>query len=831
MPASLEADTCVLQVSSGQSQPEEPPGLAAFSAPRRAARGREKDALYVCLHLRSRGPVPADRYSELIDLATQTFFGSPGSVTSALRLAMAAVNRKLLTDNLAATSGGAPAQGGLVAAVLRGADLYAVLSGPGMVLVAHSHSIERFPTLTSRSLGLSQNPDVQYFHTLVEAEEYFCLCNTIPDGWNERTLAGLGGLTTLTLVLERLKDEAKSDFSALVGRLETARGTPLGLPFRNAPGIRPIASLFRPSSRPPDAVEALSTPLAGAEAPAAPTPVTPGEQSPAPLPAEEQAQPVVPAATQAAGLAPAAETAAAQPAPAPGEQPAQEAPAGPVSSEALPELPAGDWPSQAGQPQRLEPVEALPSIPIIEEGEPIETFGRTPFRPARQAARGPNFLQRGLSAFGRALAVTFSETAHNIRRLVARTLPEGMLQQEGLFAVPTSVQIAIAVIIPLIVVGVAAVQYIQRGQEQQYNEALNQAMLEKSYADMAPDPVSQHVHWSQAQNWAEQARKLHPADVRSAALAQEAQVHLDQLDSVTRVDYHKLVASGLGQETRLKQILLMGTDIYALDGGGNRILHLLPDSGDTYQVDAAFACSGGTVGKYTISTLVGMALLPRPNLMDADGVVAMDKAGGLLYCAAGQKPLSAYLTPPDAGWKTVTAIAVYSDRLYVLDSGGSEIWGYQTSGGAYTQPPVPYFTTTTYDLAGVIDFAIATTSGEVFLLRQDGRMADCNRRSSSEAPTCVEVAKFSDTRAGRGPAERLWDVTQPLHLTYNPPPEPSLYLLDTGNSGLYQLSLKLELVRLYRPRLPLDGPITAMTTTTDQLLVGAGDNIYAANRP
>lgn len=200
MSASLEADTCVLQVSSGQSQGEEPPGLAVFSAPRRAARGREKDALYLCLYLRGRTPPPADKYTELLNLATQTFFGSPGSVTSALRQAMSAVNQKLLTDNLM-TAAGAPAQGGLVAAVLRGTDLYGVQSGPGMVLVAHRQTVERFPSLASRSLGLSQTPDVQYFHTLVQAEEYFCLCNTTPDGWDEKALTGLGGLTTLTLVL------------------------------------------------------------------------------------------------------------------------------------------------------------------------------------------------------------------------------------------------------------------------------------------------------------------------------------------------------------------------------------------------------------------------------------------------------------------------------------------------------------------------------------------------------------------------------------------------------------------------------------------------------
>ena len=306
MPVSLEADTCLLQVTSGHSLAEEPPGLAVFSAPRRAARGREKDALYLCLHLRGRNPLPANKYAELLDLATQTFFGSPGSVTSALRQAVVAVNQNLLTGNLGAASGGMPAQGGLVAAVLRGADLYAVLSGPGLVLVAHRQSVETFPTLSSRSLGLSQAPDLQYFHTLVQAEEYFCLCNSTPDGWNEKALTGLGGLTTLTLVLERLKETAKSNFAALVGRFEAARGAPLGLPLRSASGFRPITSLFRPRpAAPADEIESLSTPLAELEpaAPAVPLELTISPAS-EPLPAVAGIQPEKPQAAAPAAVSP-----------------------------------------------------------------------------------------------------------------------------------------------------------------------------------------------------------------------------------------------------------------------------------------------------------------------------------------------------------------------------------------------------------------------------------------------------------------------------------------------------------------------------------------------
>jgi hypothetical protein len=151
--------------------------------------------------------------------------------------------------------------------------------------------------------------------------------------------------------------------------------------------------------------------------------------------------------------------------------------------------------------------------------------------------------------------------------------------------------------------------------------------------------------------------------------------------------------------------------------------------------------------------------------------------------------------------------------------------------GTFAQPPSHYFTGSVYDLKGVIDFAIATTSGEIFLLRNDGRVSNCDRGSNLEAPICVEVAQFLDPRPGRGLSERLWDVTQPSHLIYNAPPEPSLYLLDSGNSGLYRLSLKLELVQYFRARQPLASPVTAVASDTARIFVSTSDNVYVANRP
>ena len=854
MSARLEADTCVMQVSSGQSQPEEPPGLAVFSAPRKSARGREKDTLFLCLGLRARHVVPAQQYSELLDLATQTYFSFPGSLTSALRQALTVVNQQLLTSNLhsASTAGGLPIQGGLICAALRGEDLYAVQSGNGMGLVAHRHALERFPSLFSRSLGLSQSPDVQYFHTLVQAEDYFCLCTSAPEGWNDKSLLGLGGLTTLTLVLERLKETANSDFAALVGRLEPVSAAPLGLPvpLNREARFKPFGPLFR--QRPAAASQGTETPFIppapAADLAAATLPEVAAEE-PAPAeaaPSAPLAEPVAPDETAPVATAPVS-----KPEPGPVVPPAEAAPpaAAPASKPepgpiVLPAEPAPapqpaptDWQDLLKRTEQFEQAGPLPSIPIISEEtaspQPEEPIPQPPPR-RRAPSAGPSEggLQRAFRSFARALAVTFSESLYNFRKLVARMLPEDLFQRDGVFAVPNSVQIGIAIAIPLVIVGLAAVRYIQRGQAELYDSAMNEAMQEVAYADMEPNPVQARNHWDRAQQWLEQARRLRPADSTAASLWQTTQENLDRLDGVTRIDYQPLLAESLGGQTKIKQLLLTGRDVFALDLGGNRILHLGPNAAGTYQLDTAFECSGGgPVGGHPIGSLVSMALLPQPNPLQADAILALDNAGRLLYCAPGQKPMTSFLAAPDLGWQNPLALETYGDRLYVLEPAANEIWQYESSAGTFAQPPAHYFTGAVYDLKTVVDFAIATTSGEIFLLRKDGRIADCDRRSSLEAPTCVEVVQFLDPRPGRGLSERLWDVTQPTHLIYNAPPEPSLYLLDSGNSGLYRLSLKLELVQYFRAREPLPGPITAVASDTARIFASTSDNIYVANRP
>ncbi|MGD8552152.1 MAG: hypothetical protein PVG02_00700, partial [Anaerolineales bacterium] len=126
----FEADVALLHIAGGAARITPPPGTLAQTSPRRAARGRSEDYLLLNLALRtSRHATPA-MVDHLSQLSARAYYGTPGSVTSAIREAAAIVNDRLIDANQSEDSP-TQFQGNWLCAVLRGKDLYIGQAGRG----------------------------------------------------------------------------------------------------------------------------------------------------------------------------------------------------------------------------------------------------------------------------------------------------------------------------------------------------------------------------------------------------------------------------------------------------------------------------------------------------------------------------------------------------------------------------------------------------------------------------------------------------------------------------------------------------------------------------
>lgn len=860
MPAALDVATRLLNVAGGRLLPDEPLGYSLMPAPRKAARGRERDALILCLGLRGREAVAPERYDALLDLAANTFFGSSGSVTSALRQAVTAVNQHMLDENLAA--GGSPLQGGLIAAALRDADFYVVQGGSGLLLVARPAGHERFPNAPTRALGQSNTVDALYFHTQLSVGDFLCFSNTPARGWTDIALVGLGNLADLGAVAERLRETAGSEAAALIGRVvdEEAAAQLIATANAAANTAGGPAAPARPTAPTPTTTPAKPPSAALPNNPTAPAPVSPvfveppAVATPEPRNAASGAPPPAPRrpnrqSSRGAGLAEFFRVKPRHPAIA--ETPAE--------TSAPPEAADISVTIEGGAAEHVVSWGAAPGLPpepaAVDLTQPIRPTARptaspeTSSAPARSepAVATGGIVRRAVRSLGRAIGVTLAEAIRGVRVALARVLPEGMLQKEGMFTVPTSVQVSIAIIIPVLVVGASVWLYLENGRNQQYAGVLGQAQLEVARGRTTTDVVAARPHWEAALQWLAEAEALRPGQPEVKLLRQEAQGQVDSLDWVTRLDFKPLLNAGLGLDTRISRLLLSGQDVYALDTAHNRVARLTPNpsagtavSGQAaaYALDSAFQCSGKqAVRDVNVGELVDAALVPGPTVIggdttvNSDVVIALDSLGALLYCAPGlDHAYASYLAAPNVGWVRPTALQLYTDRLYVLDPGSNEIWQYQSSGGAFTQTPTRYFTSASYDLADAVGFTIA--GGDVFILRKDGRVTNCTRTAPGAGPTCTPVTQFTDTRPGRGVGDKLAGLSVPAQMVYDQPPEPSLYLLDAQTSGMYQLSLKLALVRQFRPYFDFTSPISAMAIDpAKRFFVSAGDSVYVAARP
>lgn len=397
---------------------------------------------------------------------------------------------------------------------------------------------------------------------------------------------------------------------------------------------------------------------------------------------------------------------------------------------------------------------------------------------------------------------------------------------------PGQLYMAVAIIIPLIMVAIGFFLWDTRVRQAQLEATVAAARDAAVNARLQSDLLTARPYWEQVMQIADTSA-LTNAELEN--LRAEAEGNIDTLEGIRRVPMSPIISGGF-RDAQMTALVAQGTELYALDAASQRVLRLTRNPQGLYDLSAGFQCRAGTYGSnLAVSQVIDIAWMPDQNITGAPALVVLDISGTLLYCRpSGDPPLATRVNQPVAGWQTPTAIEIFGDSLYVLDPGANQIYIYRGTGESFSESAELYFAEAPPNITTAVDFVIA--QGEIFILHRDGRMTSCTRSFVGAPPTCIETVAYLDNRPGKptDPTATLSDITVPVALAFTPPPEPSVYVLDSANQGAYQVSLKLVLQQQYRPAITprLETPITALAFGTDRLLYyAAGDNIYVGTRP
>jgi hypothetical protein len=860
------------------------PGLLALTPPRKAARGREKDSLIVYLMLSGNAVFSTPEINEIKENAARTFYQSAGTLTSAMRKTAENINTALLQRNLATTGRGQYALGTVVIAVVRdapgdqGAQCTVLLSGPthavwvGNGQARHIHDT----ALSGKGLGSSQSIQTYLAQVELHADDLLILCGKFPKDW-EADLLGERPQTSLEASYRKLTF-TKGDLNAVIVQPQNGHGvitvlraevstphpsmpTPVSIPQTDsAPEAFPSEAEPEPESLDFDIEEQQPAHDSPSTKYQLPTDQSPVSESPATITEEELDE----LADFAAHMLQPSEFAI-PPQPEDLLPPVYTAPkestvasTAPVSAtSASPSTPRNFPPSIP----RIKPVEQKIEQPIIEEDidldaedDDAEIVDTTSNIPAAEKPAGEPKPDAHVIATRQMAKVmvggiqTGRRVSESIRlflqRFIPRLLPgaenpegaEGEPQQQQMFFMPTYALVFIAVVIPVLVVTIALVVYLQFGQSVQYDEYYSQARNALAQALSETDPIRQREAWQSVLNLVSKAEEYRTT-TESTDLRSQAQSNLDALMGVARLEFVPAFTNGLSGTTQISRMAASESDLYMLDAEHGTILHAT-FTGRSLELDNAFNCQPGTYAGYQVGALVDLLALPKINLAGAT-VLGIDATGNLLYCAPGQVPQAIPLPAlPNTNWGRITSFVMDSGNLYVLDATSRSVWVFVGKDSTFTDTPYFYFSN---QIPATMDTAIdlAVSGDDLYLLHADGHVSTCTFSRIAETPTkCIDPINFQDPY----PAHQDINIFAQAHftqMTLTLPPNSIILLLDSENQKVFRftprvLELQNQVTSHAGKGNPFDAsPVDSMTVSPNYVLyLAIGNQVYfATNLP
>lgn len=822
--------------SAGREQ-DDLPGLQATNPPRRAERHRTGDLLTVLFSSASGQPLPGDLAGEAFTTLAGLFFQSGGTVTSALRSAIEALNEELLGRS---QKSGAAQAIYLNALVLHNELAYLAHCGPTHTTIITPGGTHDFYDLqgSGKGLGIGQPLTMRLYQFEIASGDLLIFTPELPSTWSAAALTGSCEIP-LEAFRRRLLNQAPPELRAGLIRVQDGNGLihrsrlpgSAGAPVPSTPAasVQPVRPDLPQPPLPPPSIPAAPAQASAAASPAAPISPAPVAQPRIEIPpAPEQEPPVLePAALEDSAVTAARRRIEERRA----RQAAAAASTAKAGGETQPEGPAPKRGLLARIFKRKEPaqtiVEGVPFEPVNYPSTATDTPEAAGEEPEPLSARpGSRKFLRSLAAFFSRARSTRQRTGRAVGGFLTRMVP-GAASQNMSLSPATMLFIAIAV--PVVVVAIATAVYFHSGASEQRAAYMQQAQAYAEQASNQKDATLRKNSWSQVIFWLNKADAFQSDDA-SQALRNRAQTELDIMDGITRLSLTPAFNGILPSSVNITRIAANGIDLYVLDSSVGRVLHLYL-AGRSYEFDPNFSCGPGPVDDKVVGPLVGMATLPANNKFSA-AVVAVDATGNLLYCINDDQPKSPNaLSQPENNWGSISDMTLFNGNLYVLDKKNNGVFRFDGLNYEYTDRPRLFFGNEIPDLADVIDMTIY--QDDLYLLRSSGKMTVCTYSGFEFSPTRCNDTNYN----GRGGSVAKYSDTKFTQLQATEPPDPSLFILDSRGPAIFHYSLRLNFQRQLRQDsrtdFPLPSqPVTAFTIApTRVIFLAFGNQLYFGTMP
>lgn len=332
-----------------------------------------------------------------------------------------------------------------------------------------------------------------------------------------------------------------------------------------------------------------------------------------------------------------------------------------------------------------------------------------------------------------------------------------------------------AVLLPILVGGAVAAGYLQLSGEADRQQQLNVIKAQFERARAANDASE----WAKTLDLARSFESQFVASEQVGAVKQQARAELDKLTGVTRVAVIKLVEFATPSSSR--RIAAASLGVYALDAavGDVDYFSLSTDRASVTGRPVPIVSTAATAGAPRFKDVTWATA--SGNRWRAEGAVfAGSDLMGDYGLSTGQLVAGRVPTGTDGAATDVTAVDLFGDQAYLLDTAVGQIYRVRNDGGSFTRL-ASYFRSPYNPLKDSADIAI---DGSVYILQRNGTVL----KYLASQPIAFPLSKLPEP------------VTKPVAIAVSGPnrEQGGVFVADGAKASVYQFTKVGEFVRQFR---------------------------------